>query len=671
MSVTIAEPIQDKEKPLSHNLASKTPLASELDEIKAAWLVSHACDQLKAAEESIGPWRVNQIRWESMSKEDYSSRVRAVNPERKSQKPDVLSCSNNTLGMSAGFWDYFTAQCRNDIFGTSPWLSATPEGRADAALAELISRHSQWKLNQSNIEKVCKDAIGVAGYSGTAFVKTRWRRDTESFKKTVVALFPKDGTEPIISPKTGDIIRNESEAEELGLDGDAVRWDKTWIKEQATVYDNVTSCLVGYRDIFFDANAPEFDLYETDVFVRFRMGILDVINTYGIDRDQWDHLRGALPECDEDSGLKRINSGELEDNQIVSLVEGFVRCDLFETGKPISVHVIFSPSLRILFSVDYLHNVTPGGMLPVFPVRIHKTAGKILGVGFFEKYENANDVVDRQYNVATQINEESSSVISAYQPEALADKSEAKNFVMNPKQPVKLGPGKTISDFIGFTSIPNTNSQSVELLNQMLQMNQMRSGITSAAQGELKGVPSNKTATGVRDLQSRGAILLKSQIDEVTDDIRRLVEFAVIHIYENQNANETFVWGEGEARELQTLQAEAVQGVKMNVTLTMAQSQNMYKLQNAQQAIATFMQWITVPEVEKASGRVAFVQAIASLGFRNADTIIREAAVTPEGVIGLLPEELKQQAQAAFAQAGLISAPEETQMTITNNPDPI
>lgn len=666
VSITSIDERPDTDAPenrerLPVNLAgARTPLAAELNEIQAAWLLEHAAEQWETLHRSLGDWRTKMDRWEAFSKEDYSSRVGQPDPTRPEAKPDVFTWQNDTLSLAAGFWDFFTAQARNDVFGTKPWLSAAPEGKADVNLAELVSRHSQWKLNQSNLEEVCKDAISVAGWGGTGFVKSRWRKDIETFRKSTMVLYPKDGKEPMVSPKTGDFIRKESEAEELGIDGNAVRWDKAWTEETVTVFDNVLSTLVHHSDIAFDETAADLDLYFTDVFVRFRMGILDVINLYGIEKDQWNDLQASLAGADEQAGpLSDASSGifGMEDNQIVSLVEGFVRCDPFQTGQPIRCHVIFSPTLRILFSVDYLANVTPDGLLPVFPVRIHKRPGNLLGVGFFEKYENPNNAVDRQYNAITKRNAESSSVISAIQPDALANKAEAKDFVMDPTKPVKLAPGKTVADFISFASIPDVNNRSVELLNQMMQMIQMRSGITSAAQGELKGVPSNNTATGVRDLQSRGAILLKCQIDECTADIRDIVEFNVIHIYANQNTNETFTWGEGESRELLTLEADTVQGIKMNVALTMAQAQNMAKLQNAQQAIQTFMQWLQVPEVEKPAGHAAFVQAISSLGFRNAEDIIRRAAVDPQGILALLPPEIAPIVQQAFAQAGLIAPP--------------
>ena len=156
----------------------------------------------------------------------------------------------------------------------------------------------------------------------------------------------------------------------------------------------------------------------------------------------------------------------------------------------------------------------------------------------------------------------------------------------------------------------------------------------------------------MRDLQSRGAILLKSQIDEATADIEDLVEFNVIQLYANQNQDETFTWGEGQDAQLLEIKAGDVQGLRMNVTLTLVQAQNASKLQNAQAAIGIITQWVTIPETDKSSVRPAFVQAISSLGFRNAEDIVRQ------GVLALLPPDLAPIVQQAFMQAGLIAPPQ-------------
>lgn len=657
------------------NLAgARTAFSAQLDEIRASWLLDHVTEQWELLHKDLGEWREKMGRWEQMSKEDYSSRVGQPDPNKPDARPDVFSYQNDTLGMAAGFWDFYNAQARNDIFGTKPWLSATPEGRADVNLAELVTRHAQWKLSRSNLEEVAKDAINVAGWGGTCFVKSRWHREEEIVKRHVTVAHSISAGAPILHPETGDFIKTKREAEALQLDGDDVEWKKTPVEDTLIVFDNSISDLLHYSDVAFDQTAPKLDLYRTDFFSRFRMGILDVAATYGIEEEQMHDLQMSLAGSDEEAGPRTDATSGIfatEDNPIVSLVEGFVRCDPFQTGKPIRLHVVFSPTLRILFAADYLANVTPEGLLPVFPVRIHKQAGKILGMGWFEKYEKANNSVDRQYNAITKRNSESSSVIAGIQPDALADKSQAKNFTMDPTKPVTLAPGKTMTDFITFTAIPDVNQRSVELMNQALQMNQLRSGITNISQGELKGIPNATTAYGTQQIMSRGAILLKSQIDEATTDIERLVEFNVHLLYDNQDQDETFTWGEGSSAELLKIEAGNVRGLRMNVTLTLVQAQNAQKLQNAQAAIGIILQWLQVPEPDKVAVRPAFVQAISSLGFRNAEDIIRQAAVDPAGVLALLPPDLLPVVEQAFIDAGVMAAPTGSQDANAAAPAPV
>lgn len=666
MSIHMDDPRPDDDGSVKHDrkefilTGSRTPLSARLGEIQASWLLDHVCERWETLHRHMGDWREKMKRWEEMSLEDYSSRIGRRDRNKPGEnKPDIFTFQNHTLGMSAAFWDYFTAQARNDIFGTKPWLSATPEGKADIGLSERITKHAQWKLGYSNLESVAKDAISMAGWGGTAFVKSRWLREVETYERELMCAHDAATGEVLTHPETGDYIETAEQAEALGIDGAAIKWKAKFIEEVQTTYDNCHNDLIDWRDIAFNQTAPALDLRHTDVFCRFRMGILDAIHDYGIEEEQIRDLQialGTTTDMDDDSPI--VSSTGLlgiEDNPPVQLVEGFVRCDPFQTGKPIRMHVVFAPQLRVLFTCDYLANITPDGLLPVFPVRIHKRAGRILGMGWFEKYEDPNDVVDRQYNSVTRRNEESSSVLSAIQPSALADRSKAKDIVMDPTKPVELAEGKTITDLISYSVIPDVNPRSVELLNQMLQMNQMRSGITSAAQGELAGVPTSNTATGVREMMSRGAVLLKAQIDECTTDLTDLTEFNVFLLYANHDHDETFTWGEGQDAELLQLTQSDAQGIRLNVNLTLVQAQNAQKLQSATTAIQILMQWVNIPEHEKTAVRPAFVQALAALGFRNAEDIIRQAAIDLEGVLSLLPPDLAQAAGAAFVQAGLIA----------------
>jgi hypothetical protein len=322
-------------------------------------------------------------------------------------------------------------------------------------------------------------------------------------------------------------------------------------------------------------------------------------------------------------------------------VEGFIRCDPFGKGNPKRLHVVFSPGLNMIFRSDYLANVTPEGILPVFPVRCFKTPGRVIGRGYFERYEEGNDSIDGKYNSVEYRDRMSSNPIAGIHEDVLADELSDEDVVLEPGKVFKLKAEKTLKDFIEFLAMPDLNSRTVELLNQNLQMLQMRTGISSASQGELKGVPQSNTATGVNQIISRGAVLLKWPITQIKNDLEKPVEYAVHLNYANQDDDETFVWGEGKDAELINIKANDVKGLRANVSLSLTQSQNQTKLQSAQAAIGIAATYSTLPEIEKTAQRRLFVQAIKSLGFDDADKIIRDAIVNPAEILNLLPPELK------------------------------
>lgn len=644
--------------------AGETPLENQLSEYRKDWLTQYVCERFRILHSGLFQWRQKMEVWESMSKDDYSHRITEPNAEKPDISPDVFRVQNGTMGLSASFVGFAAAQAKNDIFGTYPWLAANPEGRSDRELADTVTKHAQWKTNQSNLEETLLDAIQTACWGGTSFVKTRWDRQTETYRKAIPAAWSRSTGDFIIG-EDGDYVQDAATLEVMGFDGDEVEWRNRYVEEPLIAYDNIRADLLDYRDVAFDEKAPELDLTYTDVFTRFRIGLLDAVSAYNIPEEHIPELRHALVSYDEEArgedgesqGTTKMPGMEDDEaNPTITLVEGFVRCNpLGKGGSPMRIHVVFSSELNFMFRTDYLANVTPKATVPIFPCRIHKIARRILGRGFFEKYEQDNDAVDRHHNTTTHRNQLSSNVIVAFQPEALLDESEGKDGMIDIHKPFVLKADKTVNDLISFAAFPDVNNRSIELMNQRLQMAQMRSGITSAAQGELKGVPQATTATGVMQIQSRGALLLKEQVDKLASDIERCVEFCVHLIYANLDGEEVFTWGEGSESALFTIRAGDVQGLRMNVSLTLVQAQQQAKFQSAQAGIGVAMNYAQLPEHEKQSQRILFIEALSMLGFHESQDIIRPAIVDIASLLPLLPPDQAAQAQMVLAQAGLVA----------------
>jgi hypothetical protein len=598
-----------------------------------------------------------------MGKNDYSDRITQPNPDKPELSPDIFRLNNGSMGLSAGFVDFATSQVKNDVFGTSPWLSANPEGSSDRDLANLITKHSQWKFNQTSLQESLLDAIRVTCWGGTSFVKARWEKQSETIHKKVSAAWSLS-QDAFLMGLDGGYVLEMATLKQLQVDGADIEWRDTYLEEAAVIYDNLRSSLLDFRDIAFDEKAPELDLNFTDLFTRFRCGLLDAVSFYGIPEEHIDELRNALADPDEEvrgedgessTTTKRPGYDDDEANPEITLIEGFIRVNALGANKaPARIHVIFSEKLNMLFKADYLANITPSGQLPIYPIRIHKQPRRIFGCGYFEKYEQDNDAVDRHHNSTVHRNGLSSNVVCAFQPEALLDKGEGMDGVVDISTPFVLAEGKTINDLISFAVIPDANNRSIELLNQRMQMAQMRSGITSAAQGELKGVPQASTATGVMQIQSRGALLLKEQVDQASTDLEKYVEYCVHLNYANLDHDEVFAWGEGLEQELHTIKPNDVMGLRMNVSLTLVQAQNQSKFQSAQAGIDVALKYAQIPEHEKNTQRPLFVEALTMLGFNDAKDIIRPAVVDVASLLQLLPPEQAQPAANALAQAGLI-----------------
>lgn len=624
-----------------------TAASKALSDSQLKWLGLYAADRWSVLYANLAQWRAKLSRFEAMAEGDYSDRIGTGNDEGDSAE-SIFSKSNHSLGVVAGFADFAFAQVRDDIFGTRPWLAATPVGLADGDLADAVSKHSQWKFDQSNVETTAIDAERLAVDLGTVFLKTRYQKEIETYETVEFVAWSKSSNSAHLN-EAGDYATHESELPE-GTDGNDVEWREMLVTNTLTLYNNVTADTLDFKDVAFDAMAPELSLLHTDFLCRFSIGLLDAASLFGLTDDQVTKLRDLIGSGDSNprehrgetstDALSEMDGDDLNTNPRIYLVEGYLRCDPWGKGDPKRLHVVFSPDLETILRVDYLANVTPDGILPVYPVRCFKTPRRILGRGYYEVYESANTSIDEKWNSVNYRDRMASNPITALNVDALADESEEEDIVLGPGKTFKLKTDKKLADFIEFMTIPDANQRSVELMQQDLQMIQSRTGITSASQGELKGLPQSNTATGVNQIISRGAVLLKWPIDQIRSDIRNWMDYNVALTYANLDEDETFTWGEGQDMELVSLKADAVKGLKMNVTLTLSRSQNQEKLQTAQAAINLISSWIAIPEIEKPAARKLFIQALKSLGFNDADRIIREAVVNPQDILPMLPPDM-------------------------------
>lgn len=585
--------------------------------------------------------------------EDFSDRASA--PDSEEAIRSIFELQNDTLNVVGGFADFAYATARDDIMGTRPFFAATPEGIEDADQAEMITKHAHWKFGQSNLSEALATILYEAVNLGTSLPKTAWRQveEVSCREETVLAdaegnplrtelgeyFYPGDEEEFQPGIEAGFPTLRSPKDPSFEIPGET-QWVKATIEQTDTVFDNAQTDCIHFDKFAADPEAPRLDLMETNAYHEFDLGLLDVLSKYKIpDSQKRELLDGSTLTEQIDSEVDRPESYNPASNPKIRLVEGYVRVDPFEKGSPVRIYIVFDPQTNTLLHVDYLTNVTPGGKLPISAVKCYPKKGSWLGVGFHERYERVQEYIDKQFSATGYRNRMHSNPINFLDEDALEDGEEVENILSAPGKTYKKKPGMLAKDILEFVSMPDLDNRTIEMMNIMMQVAQMRTGISSAAQGELSSLPDTNTATGVTSILSRAATLLKWPVGEMTRGLEAMLNYQVVLLYCNQNYDETFTWGEGRNAELLKLDHKAAKSLHYNVKVLLTQSYSRERLESSNAAIATMAQYAVLPELEKESQRPLYLQAISALGFENSEDIVRlpiqmppeEAPVEPTG----------------------------------------
>lgn len=669
--IIVGEQSKASNAPASLYKRGETALGKQLSEIHTNWLLMYCIHLWQRHYSECSTWRTKLAEYEKRADDDYSTRKSQVDTERTDAPRPIFERENNTLGIVSSAVDQVFAKGKSEIFGTKPWLAATPQQPTDSQLAEDITRHSQWKADQSNFEPTLTDAIKLALDLGTVFVKCRWLREEETYVTKKPAAFSKSRNAPL-KREDGENVHTDEDmpAEAMAMGGD-VEWRDMDVEETRIFFNNIEASNLDFKDVAFDPAAPELDLRYTPFFCRFKMGVHDLVSSLNLDDDQKRELVERAMAINEDLN-PRAHRGEHsnrntfdldpEANPQITLIEGFVRCDPMSTGKPIRLRVVFSPDMNVLLHAEYLSAITPDGILPIFPVRCFKVPRRIIGKGYRERFEKAEDCVDGMYNAIVVRQRESADVYTGFNAKGLKDGQEGKDVVNSPTKIFELAEDvDDIAKVFTFAVKPDNSERTDQLLQQMNQMLQLRLGTISASQGGMTGIPSNDTATGSKLIHNQVDTVTGCQIDQIMKDLEKPVQFFVILNYANQDFDETFMWGEGKDAVPVIITAKDVQGLKANVSLTLTQSQNLQKLEAAKAAIDIGMKYAGLPEDQKAGQRLLFVQALKGLGFDDADKIVREAVMDVAGIGAMLPENVRPAFEQWLATQGMGAAPEDSQ----------
>jgi len=631
----------------------------------------------------LSQFRENRRRYEQEAADVFKWRERGDTDE--DGKPRIFKLENDSLNVIGGLAEFASAQAEQDLFGGEPWFAAIPVGRNDPELAENMQKHLQWMHRDGRLVTRYSQAVTRAACLGESFTNTTYDIDIDSYEGEIQALHING--KPLLL--NGANITSPEQAKQAEADGTLkiprgakLTWGTAFQQIDEVRSQGTETTVLKYTDIAFREDAPELHLRHTNFYHevemsaleamrRFKLSKLDAIKLASIaeiritEKDEPEETDAKPDSQDHQNDEVQYGSEEEEMklNSRVRLIIGYMRIDPFGRGKSSDVMVCFTPDDgdSRLWAANYLANISPKGKLPVEVHVWEPVPDRLYGRGFFAKYRNVQLQVDNLWNQVGYRNRMHANPVTGFNPRNLQSEEDDADATLHPGRSFKTKDGKTIADVWSFLEMPDLDQRSMELMQIGIQMAQLRSGITSASQGDMSAVPENNTATGIRQLMSRAAVLLKKPIRGLRRSFSRDFAYNVKLTYANFDRDEAFVWGEGEQTALLTLNSKQVKDLDIDVRMLLTQEQNQTKLESAQVAMTAMGDYLAALEPDKASLRPLVLQIIKALEFDQADEIVREPIITIEAMLPLLPPE---------EQTRLISALQSAQQAQTLQPQP-
>ncbi len=661
------------------NKRVKTPLEDALaqgDGDRTVKLVQWARQQYQQYHSDLTTWRENRRKYAQESQDVFTHREAGVTDPGTHDTPRmVFEFQNKSLNIVAGLAEFAAAQAEQDLFGGEPWFAAVPVGKSDPVLADNIQKHLQWSFRDGRLASKYCSAVTLAACLGEAFTKTTYDIETDRYEGEIDALHVNG--QPVMN---GDAyVTTDEEAKALTPPPKGkLEWKKLFVERDEVIRHGVETAILHHNDVAFREDAPELDLKYTNFYnlielsvlearQRFNLSLEDAVRL-GLESNTSHTVPTAANRPDTVDAQNRASGDDQRNvygdeeteralNMRVRLVEGYVKVDPFGDGIGRRLYIVFTPSSEDwLVYGNYLANLSPKGELPVKCHVWEEVPGKLYGRGFFGKYASVQLHIDDTWNQVGFRNRLHSNPIGAFNPAKLERDDDESDLELRPGDMLRLKGDATLDQVIQFMEIPDMDSRSMELLQIGMQMAQLRSGITSASQGDLSSVPENNTATGIRQLMSRAAVLMKKPVRGLRRSFNGEFSFAVKLHYANFDRTEAFQVGEGENTKILEMTPEMVRNLDIDVRMLLTQEQNQTKLQGAQVATGLLAQYIGTPEFEKPHARPLYVQAMKALEFDQPEEIIREPMVALEDAMASLPPEQQQrltallQLEAAAAQ---------------------
>jgi hypothetical protein len=254
------------------------------------------------------------------------------------------------------------------------------------------------------------------------------------------------------------------------------------------------------------------------------------------------------------------------------------------------------------------------------------------GMGSMELFDSEQQFLDLEIN-RHNFAQSSAGKVVFWTPGNTAEGRSNPNLKYKHGQTYSLIDGKKAEETLSFVETPFDGENLEFLINLFMQLMQTKSGVVNSADQNLSGLPSNKLATGINEIQQSGEELFNRLLAHLFPGVKETLRAVIDIIYANLNRTEVFNYLEGDASEILSLEPQDVRDLALNVTLELSRTQKSKAIEMSQAARDLIDWFIKLPPENQENCADFARQLLKGFGVSQADKVIQPSHpqnVTPD-----------------------------------------
>ncbi len=597
-------------------------------------------------------WIEDRERFEREWDDDFSHRA---------WTSGVFARSNESLNMIGTGVDYIRSRLIEELFGSQHWFAVEPRlpDGADLALVEQVRGHLGWKLGagQIDFQSVAREMVTQACKLGECVTKISYQTEEETFERIASVLWDERTDAPVLTPD-GEFVFEDGPAEALSaalmvpLDfvaewhpGDPISredlpagfsWKEQIVSQRVVRSAGAKAVPLHTKEFYCPLNAPsvqeaDFVAHLTSMRLSQLCGYLGVSleqapgEESGVENNLVNTLRriraggGVEPEAESQKPMRRDGEGDEiptpgEDPEL-RVAETYFTIDARGDGRPCRVFMMIAYDYDLPLVWDYIANVTPDGRYPFEAVTVNKEPHRWYGRSWFKKYEHYQRLIDKLTNQVLYRNDLAANPVKFRRKEAVVQWQDDQPFEISPDQVLDLNDGYTAQDALQTTTIPDLDEQTKFLLETVISTWRIRAGVSTVTQGSIGGLPSERTATGIAQVEETGRTLFEPVLVEVRRGVQSVLQSIVTCEYACMDEDERFPYMEGGVRSFGLLSRERARGLDLEASLVLPGEGE--DADGAETAVEYFKDFLAVPDAYKAVAAPLYARLYARLKVEN------------------------------------------------------